>query len=436
MPFGQADRGGKMSQGLVWDTDTLTWIRARQAILDADSVTVNFPDEGQQTMANSISVAIASDQTSIPVSGTFFQATQPVSIAATVNTDVTDDATRDLGKVDVASLDQYTPVSGRLPVDGSGVTQPVSAASLPLPDGAATAALQGVTDTDDGGIANGQATALRISENYVQSGGTWVRQTVGTPGSAAGQVYTVQGVASMTPVQVSQATASSLNATVVGTGTFAVQDSVAETSLAIIDDWDESDRCKVNPISGSVGVAGGSGIVTTATQRVVLATDVALPAGTNAIGKLSANSGVDIGDVDVTSVSGNVTVIQGTGTNLHTVVDSGNIAVTGTVTANAGSGTFTTKETRAATPSQASVSDSATSVTLLAANASRLGATVANDSSAALYLKLGATASTTSYTARLVQYGYYEVPYGYTGVIDGIWASDPNDGAARVTELT
>jgi len=36
------------------------------------------------------------------------------------------------------NLAQYTPVSGRLPVDGSGVTQPVSAASLPLPTGAAT----------------------------------------------------------------------------------------------------------------------------------------------------------------------------------------------------------------------------------------------------------------------------------------------------------
>lgn len=58
-----------------------------------------------------------------------------------------------------------------------------------------------------------------------------------------------------------------------------------------------------------------------------------LPAGTNAIGKLAANSGVDIGDVDVTSVSGNVTVIQGTATNLKaqaeayqggTAVGSGN----------------------------------------------------------------------------------------------------------------
>lgn len=45
----------------------------------------------------------------------------------------------------------------------------------------------------------------------------------GTAGSASSNVVTVQGVASMTPVQVSQATASNLNATVVGTGTFAVQ---------------------------------------------------------------------------------------------------------------------------------------------------------------------------------------------------------------------
>ena len=37
-----------------------------------------------------------------------------------------DRALRDCGKIDVAALDQYTPVSGRLPVDGSGVTQPIS----------------------------------------------------------------------------------------------------------------------------------------------------------------------------------------------------------------------------------------------------------------------------------------------------------------------
>jgi hypothetical protein len=94
------------------------------------------------------------------------------------------------------------------------------------------------------------------------------------------------------------------------------------------------------------------------------------------------------------------------------------------------------KEIKSATPTQSSVADSASSVTILASNANRLGATIHNDSSAVLYLKLGATASTTSYTAYMIQHAYYEVPFGYTGVIDGIWASDPGDGAARVTEFT
>lgn len=53
-------------------------------------------------------------------------------------------AKQDTGNTSVASIDTKTPalVSGRVPVDGSGVTQPISAASLPLPTGAATAANQ------------------------------------------------------------------------------------------------------------------------------------------------------------------------------------------------------------------------------------------------------------------------------------------------------
>jgi hypothetical protein len=53
----------------------------------------------------------------------------------------------------------------------------------------------------------------------------------------------------------------------------------------------------------------------------------ALPAGTNAIGKLAANSGVDIGDVDVTSITG-VTMsnaaMQITGDEAHDAADAGN----------------------------------------------------------------------------------------------------------------
>lgn len=97
-------------------------------------------------------------------------------------------------------------------------------------------------------------------------------------------------------------------------GTIDADTSGMATSLAILDDWDESDRAKVNPIVGQAGVAGGSGTVDATTQRVVLATDVPLPAGTNAIGKLAANSGVDIGDVDVLTLP-NVTLAAGTNTN-------------------------------------------------------------------------------------------------------------------------
>jgi hypothetical protein len=89
----------------------------------------------------------------------------------------------------------------------------------------------------------------------------------------------------------------------------------------------------------------------------------------------------------------------------------------------------------AATATLSNVNDTASSVTLLASNANRLGAAIFNDSASILYVKLGATASLTSFTVRLPTMGYYEVPFGYSGVIDGIWSAD-SSGAARMTELT
>lgn len=65
----------------------------------------------------------------------------------------------------------------------------------------------------------------------------------------------------------------------------------------IMDDWDESDRAKVNLIVGQAGVQGGSGAVSNITQRVVLATDVALPAGENLIGLVTSSDTV----VDLTA---------------------------------------------------------------------------------------------------------------------------------------
>lgn len=72
------------------------------------------------------------------------------------------------------------------------------------------------------------------------------------------------------------------------------------TSLAVIDDWDESDRAKVNPIVGQAGVAAGAGSVGATTQRVTLASD------DPAVASLSVLDDWDNGASDGASVSGDV----------------------------------------------------------------------------------------------------------------------------------
>lgn len=64
-----------------------------------------------------------------------------------------------------------------------------------------------------------------------------------------------------------------------------------KTAAEIMDDWDESDRAKVNLIVGQAGVAAGSGTTGSTTQRVVLATDTTVPNVTGNIAHDSADSG-------------------------------------------------------------------------------------------------------------------------------------------------
>jgi hypothetical protein len=90
-----------------------------------------------------------------------------------------------------------------------------------------------------------------------------------------------------------------------------------------------------------------------------------------------------------------------------------------------------------ATGTETNVAASTSSVTVLAANASRKGATFFSDSTAVLSLLVGTgTASTTVFTVKLFQNDYYELPeYStgvYTGIVSGIWTSAT--GSVRVTE--
>jgi hypothetical protein len=72
--------------------------------------------------------------------------------------------------------------------------------------------------------------------------------------------------------------------------------------------------------------------------------------------------------------------------------------------------------------------------TIATASTGRLGCTIFNSGPGNLHVMLGtATASTSAFTVRLSAGDYYEVPFNYTGLIGGIFATA---GTAEVTELS
>lgn len=119
---------------------------------------------------------------------------------------------------------------------------PITAASLPLPSGAATSAKQDSLITL---IAGGLPAALAAGGGLKIEG---VAGGVAVPVSAASL-----------PLPSGAATEASLAA--------------AAASLSILDDWDETDRAKVNLIVGQAGIAAGAGAVGATVPRVTLASD-------------------------------------------------------------------------------------------------------------------------------------------------------------------
>lgn len=101
------------------------------------SLDSKFNTLGQKTSANSAPVVLASDQSAIAVTAATLPLPTGAATEATLATRATEATLSTLeGKVPA----NLTVSATRLLVDGSGVTQPVSASSLPLPTGAATEA--------------------------------------------------------------------------------------------------------------------------------------------------------------------------------------------------------------------------------------------------------------------------------------------------------
>lgn len=80
------------------------------------------------------------------------------------------------------------------------------------------------------------------------------------------------------------------------------------------------------------------------------------------------------------------------------------------------------------------VASSTDSTVLLAANNHRIGAIIYNNSLSDLYIDLDGTVSTDNFAFKLAaEGGYYQIPYGYVGIISGVW--DSVNGSAMVREF-
>ena len=159
----------------------------------------------------------------------------------------------------------------------------------------------------------------------------------------------------------------------------------------------QSGTWNINNITGTVSLPTGAATETTlstlngkvtACNTGAVTISSALPAGTN-----------NIGDVDVAS--------------LPAVVDA----------------TYSSS-------SVTSVSAAATSTSILATNSSRRMAIMVNDADKNAYVKLGTTASTSSFSYKLTPGQTLELPTPvYTGAIDAIWDTSPT-GSMRITEIS
>jgi hypothetical protein len=107
--------------------------------------------------------------------------------------------------------------------------------------------------------------------------------------------------------------------------------------------------------------------------------------------------------------------------------------ISGTVTANAGSGTFNVSNRGATGEATVSNFTSTTSSTLKASNSNRKVLTIYNEGAGNLHVLYGSgTASTTNYSVKLFSGDYLEIDK-YTGQVNAIFATA---GTARVTEIT
>jgi hypothetical protein len=248
-----------------------------------------------------------------------------------------------------------------------------------------------ITETlTDYSLAN--LTRSVIAGRSSTGGGTYYNVKVNPSGSLVTAIGDITGVVGQATMANSLPVAIASNQTAIPVtdngGSITVDGTVAAT---------QSGTWNINNVSGTISLPTGAATESTlntlngkvtACNTGAVTISTALPTGTN-----------NIGDVDVLTLP--------------------------SVALNTYSSTSVT-----------SVSAAATNTSILSANTNRRMAILFNDSDKYAYVKLGSTASTTSFTYKLAPSQTLELAFPvYNGAIDAIWEASVI-GSMRVTELT
>lgn len=290
------------------------------------AVSTKTPALGQALMASSSPVVIASNQSAVPVSLT------STTITGTVA--ATQSGTWNIGSITtLPALVAGTALIGKVGLDQTtpGTTNAISIGQI----GSTTVA------TGNGVVGAGvQRVAIAsdntaFSVNAVQSG-TWNIGSITTlPALPANQSVNVAQMNGVTVTMGSGVTGTGVQRVVLAT------DVALPTGSNVIGALTANQSVNIAQMNG-VAVTMGSGVTGTGVQRVVLATDVALPTGANVIGALTANQSVNNAQVaGVATATGNGVV--GTGVQ-RVAIASDNTAFSVNAT-----GPTLTKGTQAAT---------------------------------------------------------------------------------------
>jgi hypothetical protein len=364
--------GGAVTQSGIWNLNNITGTvslptgAATESTLS--SLIGKFGALGQTTMVGSAPVVIASNQSSIPVTGTFWQATQPVSLASAITanigtsgslaldatltnrtqfakiTDGSNDATVKAASTAAIATDKALVVAispnNTIPVSGTfwQATQPVSGtfwqATQPV-SGTIAATQSGTWTVQPGNTAN--TTAWKVDGSAVTQP---VSGTVSTNVNAGSNIIGKVGI--------DQTTNGTTNRVNIGTdGTVAANQSGT---------WNENSTLQtgtnyvgyinpdINPSSTSITVAGnGTSFAISGMQGVGLViTGSAVSFSFKA--QVSMNSGTSWDDTYVTTVGGTSTLNATINGQYQILAPSGTTHVR-VVLNSITSGTFTYKYT-------------------------------------------------------------------------------------------